>query len=413
MGGVHDGTGPQAGLDAVALGTGLGVVDAGLLHALGLQGVHHSVVAAVAAAGQDDALGSVVAHILAIRILGDQAGDAVAILFQLDHGDLVLHFQTVGLSVLEHGIHGQMLIIILILGAVAHVQCLVVIVVTLLVDFMAEVDTTLGQHIGEPVDGLAAAVCPHLGQTAAGVALAPVAQVAHGVLLGNVVAVLLLLLGAAGCQRVADAAGHVVAKLLDEDGLGSSLGGSGGSKGTGRTGTDHQHLAVHSALDIALGHFRLLSQPVGGGGSFLGGLLGGVDDAAAGLLDAVGHGVLHSLAGDSGTGHAVDLAGLGVQHLLDQLILGGLADAVGLAGEVQLHLGDAGGVEGDGGRDLAHALGGGGVGAGGVDASGTGRSSGGAAGDVAGGQTGGGDTAHGSCGGDLQKSFTGDLFHGV
>ena len=201
MGGVHDGTGPQAGLDAVALGTGLGVVDAGLLHALGLQGVHHRVVAAVAAAGQDDALGSVVAHILAIRILGDQAGDAVAILFQLDHGDLVLHFQTVGLSVLEHGIHGQMLIIILILGAVAHVQCLVVIVVTLLVDLMAEADTTLGQHIGEPVDGLAAAVCPHLGQTAAGVALAPVAQVAHSVLLGNVIAVLLLLLGAAGCQR--------------------------------------------------------------------------------------------------------------------------------------------------------------------------------------------------------------------
>ncbi len=126
-----------------------------------------------------------------------------------------------------------------------------------------------------------------------------------------------------------------------------------------------------------------------------------------------GHGVLHGLAGDSGTGHAVDLAGLGVQHLLDQLILGGLADAVGLAGEVQLHLGDAGGVEGDGGGDLAHALGGGGVGAGGVDASGTGRSSGGTAGGVAGGQTGGGDTAHGSCGGDLQKAFAGDLFHGV
>ena len=36
---------------------------------------------------------------------------------------------------------------------------------------------------------------------------------------------------------------------------------------------------------------------------------------------------------------------------------------------------------------------------------------GGAAGSIAGSQTGSGDTAHGCCGCDLQKSFTGDLFH--
>ena len=122
MGLVHDGTGPQAGLDTVALGTGLGIVDAGLLHALGLQGVHHGFIAAVAAAGQNDALGCVVAHILVVGILGNQAGDAVAVLFQLDHGDLVLHFQTVGLGVLEHGVHGQLLaVLVAVLGAVANI----------------------------------------------------------------------------------------------------------------------------------------------------------------------------------------------------------------------------------------------------------------------------------------------------
>ena len=199
-------------------------------------------------------------------------------------------------------------------------------------------------------------------------------------------------------------------KLLDEDGLGTSLGGSSGSKGTGRTGTHHQNLAVHGLLDVALGNFRLLAQPVGGGGSLLSGLLCRVDGTAAGLLDAVCHSVLHSLAGDGGTGDAVDLAGLGIHDLLDQLVLGSAADALGLAGEVQFHLGDGVGIKGDGGGDLAHALGSGGVGAGGVDAGCTG-STGGAVGCIAGSQTGSGDTAHGCGGCDLQKSFAGDLFH--
>ena len=410
---VHDGTGPQAGLDTVALGTGLGIVDAGLLHTLGLQGVHHGFIAAVAAAGQNDALGCVVAHILVVGILGDQAGDTVAVLFQLDHGDLVLHFQPVGLGVLEHGVHGQLLaVLVAVLGAVAHVQHLVVVVVMLFVDLVAEVDAALGQYVGEPVDGLTAAVCPHLCQAAAGIALAPIAQVAHSVLLVHVIAVLLLLLGAAGSQRVADAAGHVVAELFDQDGLGTGLGRGGSGKGTRRTSTHHQHLTLHGLLDVALGHFGLLAQPVGGGGSLLGGLLSGVDGTAAGLTDAVGHSVLHSLAGHGGTGHTVDLAGLSVHHLLDQLVLGGLADAVGLAGQVQLHLGDAGSVKGHRGGDLAHALGGGSVGAGGVDAGCTGGcSSGGAAGCIAGSQTGCGDAAHGSGCCDFQKAFAGDLFH--
>ena len=267
----------------------------------------------------------------------------------------------------------------------AHVQHLVVVALVLFVDLVAEVDAALGQYVGEPVDGLTAAVCPHLCQAATGIALAPIAQVAHSVLLVHVIAVLLLLLGAAGSQRVADAGG---------------------------TGTHHQHLTFHGLLDVALGHFGLLAQPVGGGGSLLGGLLSGVDGTAAGLTDAVGHSVLHGLAGHGGTGHTVDLAGLSVHHLLDQLVLGGLADAVGLAGQVQLYLGDAGSVKGHRGGDLAHALGGGGVGAGGVDAGCTGRcSSGGAAGCIAGSQTGCGDAAHGSGCCDFQKSFTRDLFH--
>ena len=199
-------------------------------------------------------------------------------------------------------------------------------------------------------------------------------------------------------------------KLLDEDGLGTSLGGSGGSKGTGRTGTHHQNLAVHGLLDIALGDLRCLTQPVGGRGGLLGGLLCRVDGTAAGLLDAVCHSVLHGLAGDGCTGHAVDLAGLGVHDLLNELVLGCNADALGLAGEVQLHLGDGVGIKGDSGGDLAHALGSSGVGAGGVDAGCTG-SAGGATGCIAGSQTSSGHTAHSSSGSDLQKTFARDFFH--
>ena len=135
VGGVHDGTCPQAGFDAVALCAGLGVVYTGLLNALGLQGVHHGLVSAVAAAGQNDALGSVVAHILIAGVLGDEAGDTVAILFQLDHGDLVLHFKAVCLGVLQHGIHGQLLAVFFtILGAVADIQNLVIVTLVLFVD---------------------------------------------------------------------------------------------------------------------------------------------------------------------------------------------------------------------------------------------------------------------------------------
>ena len=198
-----------------------------------------------------------------------------------------------------------------------------------------------------------------------------------------------------------------MAELFDQDGLGTGLGRGGSGKAAGRTGTHHQHLTLHGLLDVALGHFGLLAQPVGGGGSLLGGLLRGVDGTAAGLTDAVGHSVLHSLAGHGGTGHTVDLAGLSVHHLLDQLVLGGLADAVGLAGEVQLHLGDGIGIKGDSSGDLAHALGSSGVGTGGVDAG----CAGGAAGCIAGSQPGSGDAAHGSGCCDFQKSFTRDLFH--
>ena len=312
---------------------------------------------------------------------------------------------------LQHGVHGQPLAVFLaILGAVAHIQNLVIVALVLFVDLVAEVDAAFGQNIREPIHGLAALIGPDLCQTTAGVALTPVAQVAHGVLLAYVIAVLLLLLGAAGCQRIPDAAGHIMTKLLDEDGLGTSLGGSGGSKSTGRTGTHHQNLAVHSLLDIALGDLRCLTQPVGGRGGFLGGLLCRVDGTAAGLLDAVCHSVLHGLAGDGCTGHAVDLAGLGVHDLLNELVLGCNADALGLAGEVQFHLGDGVGIKGDSGGDLAHALGSSGVGAGGVDTGCTGNA-GGATGCIAGSQTGSGDTAHGSSCCDLQKSFTGDLFH--
>ena len=93
----------------------------------------------------------------------------------------------------------------------------------------------------------------------------------------------------------------------------------------------------------------------------------GVDSFALGLCNAVFEGRLYGGAGDGGAGDAVDLGTLGGHNLADELILGGLSDAGGLAGHIQQNLGDAVFVKGRCHGDGAHTVGGGGVGAGGVD----------------------------------------------
>jgi len=68
------------------------------------------------------------------------------------------------------------------------------------------------------------------------------------------------------------------------------------------------------------------------------------------------------------SGDAVDLSAVGSHDLADKLILGGLADGGGLAGDIQEDLGDAVCVKGCRHGDGAHAGGSGGIGARGIEA---------------------------------------------
>ena len=145
-------------------------------------------------------------------------------------------------------------------------------------------------------------------------------------------------------------------------------------------------------------------------GSLLRSFRGRHCSASHSLCDAVVHALLHSIAGNGCTGHAVDGAVLGFQQLLDQVILCGLTNGVGLTGQIQLDVSNGCLAEGGGHGDIAHALGRGSVGARGVLCSGR-RCSRAAGSSIAGSQCAGGDAAHGSSRSQLQKAFARDLFH--
>ena len=154
-------------------------------------------------------------------------------------------------------------------------------------------------------------------------------------------------------------------------------------------------------------HF-LHGHPVGDDGLGLVGI-GSLGGDALGLVDAALRRLADGVGRQGRAGHAVDLAGLGIQHLLNQLLCGVLAVACGLAGNVQLNVGDLLGVKGHGDLHFADALRRSGVGAGGVGAGCRARSGGGTAGAVAGGQSPGCDTAHGGGRSQLQEVFAGNL----
>ena len=74
---------------------------------------------------------------------------------------------------------------------------------------------------------------------------------------------------------------------------------------------------------------------------------------ARSLVQCALYGLLDCVAGHRCTGHAVHLSALCIQHLLSDLIAHLVADAVGLAGNVDLHVRDLIFLHGQGGRDNA------------------------------------------------------------
>ena len=169
------------------------------------------------------------------------------------------------------------------------------------------------------------------------------------------------------------------------------------------------HVHINGLGDLALVDLRLGTQPVLIEGRCSGVAACGVD--AHCLLDAACGGLLDGVGGDGSAGDVVDLGALSSHQ---GVLQGGgchAADALGLVGGVNDHVGDGGLAEGHGDLHLTDAGGGAGVSAGGVD--GLAGGGGGAAGRacVAGGQCAGGNAAHSGSGGNLQEAFTRDLFH--
>ena len=413
---VQVSTSPHSGTDAVALvgrGVGAGGGDAG---AQRIQLLHH---VRVAAAGQQNALGCVVAdEVVVIHVLGDDAGDAAGIvLFQLGQADLEVHVVAqlldvlqqqfiagrAGLALAGHVVvlfHGEEVVGVVfgVLGGpcslaaggeIAHPAVLV---------FQDAPHKVV--HSGRLVDpGLDNALVALAGSVAGD--LAQQLGTVKGLLTGS--------LGCGGVDGTVPVAGVLhVAVLLDDaevQAVGSCI---GGSKHTAVACTHNEDVGVHGLSDGSLVDIRLFAQPV--------------VCVACGQLHTGHHGLTlclcvaalgslhHGIGGDGRAGNAVDLGRTGSHQLLTQLIGSGSAERSGLAGGVHHHVGDSAVGEGhgdlDGGGD---ALGGALVGAGNVLTGGTGGS--GAGGGIAGGQSTGSDTAHGGGSGDLQKAFAGDLVH--
>ena len=200
-----------------------------------------------------------------------------------------------------------------------------------------------------------------------------------------------------------------VAVLLDDAEVQAMSSSVSSCAHTAVASADDEDVGVHGLGDGSLVDVRLLAQPIG---LVTGGQLNGSYSCLSLCLCKAALGsLLHGIGGDGGAGHAVDLVRAGVQQLVLQLLGSSSAVGSGLAGGIDHNVGHSAVGEGhgdlDGGRD---ALGSTLIGAGDVGTGCTG-SSGGRAGSIAGSQSTGSHTRHGSCGSDLQKTFTGDLVH--
>jgi len=423
---VQVSTSPHSGTDAVALvgrGVGAGGGDAG---AQRIQLLHHVRVAGVAAAGQQNALGCVVAdEVVVIHVLGDDAGDAaLGVLFQLSQAGLKVYAVAQLLDVLQQqlvaGQTGFPLaghVVVLLYGeqVVGVVLCILSRPCSLGTGGkVADPAVLVFQDAAHEVVHSGRLVDPGLDN-----ALVALAGSVAGDLAQQLGAVEGLLTGSLGCGGVDGAvpvAGVLhVAVLLDDAEVQAVGGCIGSGKHAAVAGAHDEDVGVHRLGDGSLVDVGLGAQPVVlvAGGQ----LNGGHNGLALGLCIAALGSLHDGLGGDGGAGHAVDLGRTGSQQLIAQLVGSSSTDGSGLAGGVHDHVGH--GAVGEGHGDLdggGNALGSALIGAGDVGAGCTGSgsaagSSGGAGGCIAGSQSTGGDTAHGGGSGDLQKAFAGDLVH--
>ena len=399
------------------------------------QVVQHFLVAAKAAACQNDAILCVDLQILAIAVLRDDAGDLFTVHHQLHTlgaeqsggmvGEVLFNIVVVvPAQVLQLQLTGGVVVLFAAGGVLpvvfppfqragVVVQAVVQLVNSVFV-VRPELDAGLGQRIRvdliqPPVHGAAAVLGKLHDQRGIGLAVGlqhPVVDELHDIHFGHAMA--LEVFGIDVADVVTDGPPAVLGHGFQNHDILALFGQLTEAAQAGIAHADDGNIHVVGLVDLAVGNGIRCSAPAG---SLLGrSFRSGHSSAAHGLGDAVVHALLHSVAGDGCAGHAVNGAVLGFQQLLDQLVARSLADGVGLVGQVQFDVGNSGFAEGGGHGDVAHALGGGSVGAGGV----LGCHRGGRAGSsIAGGQCAGSDAAHHGCRSQLQKAFARDLFHGV
>ena len=368
--------------------------------------VHHLGVAAVAAGGEDHALGGVDLDVLAVLVLDDDAGDAAALIlnellggvlphngaaFFLDDldplgvGELCAHL--VGAELLKVFIDGMGLGLVHVAG-VLHVR------------LKEHVDALLFHAVGEPVHGAAGVEEPEVDEALvtliAGIAADLVGDFQQ-LFIGVGDAVLLVHdLGVVGAHLTGP--GDPGGVLLDKDDLRAEVGRGGGSHQTAVAGADDDHVGLDGFRDVGDGIgfgevFGVIPDVMlHGSGVFH----NSTDGSAGGLGNAVFQALAGGLRGKAGAGDAVDFGSLGGEQLLNQGFCGGLADAFRLLGDIQNDVGDGVFAKGGGHGDRTHTGGRGGIGARGVGRGGLRLGDGYAGGTEKGG-------GHGGRGGALQK----------
>ena len=274
-----------------------------------------------------------------------------------------------------------------------------------------QLHAAVGQTVAVPVDGLGRLFAPQAHQTLVDVTGCDLGHFGDVIELVNLGAPFLLVAAVDRAQIIADAAAGY---LIDDQRLCAVLGSAAGCKQATRAAADHQNFGLEGVHDIAVSNDGGGAQPLRGAVVHgLGGFFGGSKTHC--LLNAACGGLLHGLAGNSGTGNRVDLGALCSHQGFLEVRSGIHSQCDGLLGGVHLYFGDGTVTEGHGDGHSAGTGLGSGVGAGGVDA---GIAGSGGAGTlslaaVAGSQTGSGNAGHSSRCSDLQKALARDLFHVV
>ena len=264
---VECGTRPDAGLDAVALGTGDAGVEGEDELGLRLECREHLVVEGIAAGADAHALSSVDAHV-AVGALGDDARHAAGlVLLKLDHGAAVAELDAVvggvrleDLAVLSRAavLHAS------VAGCPVAVLHLVGILVEVMVGAVHKLAAGLLAQVAVPLNRLGRLVCPQAKQLGIDVGGGVHGHLAADVERLDVGVVGKLVLGADGAKGTANARAHLV--LLDDENLRAVLGGRAGSEKAGGTCANNKHVAVERLDDVALSDLGCGAEPCGGVG---------------------------------------------------------------------------------------------------------------------------------------------------